>query len=200
MYPMPNIRARRSATTISSSRPTYDTLGYQPAVRLDYQPTPGLGSASSIRGTISEAASIGTIPGWNDSIMPRPAKGHGRRHGQLQPQLDDVPRSAPTGARATSWPAMAACRERRRGLPEHRARGSAADLPGRDVINPDYYAYEILNFQNPPYWDGTRICKVPSFSWGNRIVPSADDQRARRPTSSIPASSTSTRPRTSRSA
>ena len=43
-------------------------------------------------------------------------------------------------------------------------------FPEANVINPDYYAYEILNFQNPPYWDGTRIYKVPAFQWGNRVT------------------------------
>ena len=43
-------------------------------------------------------------------------------------------------------------------------------FPDANVINPDYYAYEILQSQNPPYWDGTRLFKVPAFSWGNRVV------------------------------
>ena len=43
-------------------------------------------------------------------------------------------------------------------------------FPDALVLNKDYYAYDILTEAKVPFFDGTRILRVPSFSWGNRVV------------------------------
>ena len=42
MYPLPNSQSTTIGTNHQFIQPTYDTLLYQPALRLDYQVTPGL--------------------------------------------------------------------------------------------------------------------------------------------------------------
>jgi hypothetical protein len=42
-------------------------------------------------------------------------------------------------------------------------------FPDATVIDPRYYQYQALNDVQPPIWDGVRISKVPSLSYGNRI-------------------------------
>ena len=167
------------------------------ALRLPDDARPAV-SASSTRATTTRSAPrSGSLPGWNDTIVPIPEKGtevvtvnynissttflegtYGRAGNQLAGcgglSINDVSDSRVTGL--ANLPLI---------------------FPEANVINPDYYAYEILNFQNPPYWDGTRIYKVPAFQWGNRVTAATPNVGP--PTSSTPASSTSTRRRTSRS-
>src|SRR5262249_3153576 len=42
-------------------------------------------------------------------------------------------------------------------------------FPDATVLNPGYYAVEALNQLHPAFWDGTRMAKVPAFSWGGRV-------------------------------
>jgi carboxypeptidase family protein len=171
MYPLPNNQSTTIGTNHQFIQPTYDTLLYQPALRVDYQVTPGLRVSFKYQGNNnSKRVSLGTLPGWNDTIVPIPEKGteavtvnyninsstflegtYGRAGNQLAGcgglSVNDVSDSRVTGL--ANLPLL---------------------FPDANVINPDYYAYEILQFQNPPYWDGTRIFKVPAFSWGNRVT------------------------------
>src|SRR5947209_12197883 len=43
-------------------------------------------------------------------------------------------------------------------------------FPDATVLNPDYYAVRALNQLQPAFWDGTRMSKVPTFSWGGRVA------------------------------
>ena len=171
MYPTPNDQSTTIGTNHQFIQPTYDTLLYQPALRFDYQMTPGLRVSFKYAGNNNaKRASLGSLPGWNDTIVPIPEKGtevvtvnynissttflegtYGRAGNQLAGcgglSINDVSDSRVTGL--ANLPLI---------------------FPDANVINPDYYAFEILNYQNPPYWDGTRIFKVPAFQWGNRVT------------------------------
>jgi hypothetical protein len=171
MYPLPNNQSTTIGTNHQFIQPTYDTLLYQPALRLDYQVTQGLRVSFKYQGNnMSKRVTLGSLPGWNDGIVPIPEKGteavtvnyninastflegtYGRAGNQLAGcgglPVNDVSDARTTGL--ANFPLL---------------------FPEANVINPDYYAYEILQSQNPPYWDGTRIFKVPAFSWGNRLV------------------------------
>ena len=171
MYPLPNNQSTTIGTNHQFIQPTYDTLLYQPALRLDYQVTQALRVSFKYQGNnMSKRVTLGSLPGWNDGIVPIPEKGteavtvnyninastflegtYGRAGNQLAGcgglPVNDVSDARTTGL--ANFPLL---------------------FPEANVINPDYYAYEILQSQNPPYWDGTRIFKVPAFTWGNRIV------------------------------
>ena len=156
------------------TRPPEDTLSYQPAVRFDYQPTTALRLSFKYQGQIArKQITQGTIPGWNDLVVPIPRIGteavtvnynlsstmflegtYGRAGNQLAGggglPMNDVADARNTGL--ANLPLL---------------------FPNASILNPDYYAYEILNYQKPPYWDGTRIWKVPSFSFGSRVGSNA---------------------------
>ena len=52
---------------------------------------------------------------------------------------------------------------------------SAADEVGMlpaactTVMDTRYYQYQALNSVQPPIWDGSRLLKVPAFTWGGRV-------------------------------
>ena len=90
---MPNNQSTTIGTNHQFIRPTDDTLSYQPALRFDYQARPALRVSFKYQGNNNaEARHQGTLPGWNDTIDADSGEGHGSGDGQLQPQLDDVPR------------------------------------------------------------------------------------------------------------
>ncbi|MEP6914256.1 MAG: TonB-dependent receptor [Acidobacteriota bacterium] len=174
MYPLPNNQSTTIGTNHQFIQPTYDTLLYQPALRLDYQMTPGLRVSVKYQGNnMSKRVTLGSLPGWNDAIVPIPRKGteavtvnyningttflegtYGRAGNQLAGcngfPVNDVSDSRTTGL--ANFPLL---------------------FPNANIINPDYYAFSILQAQQPPYWDGTQVYKVPAFTWGNRIVSAA---------------------------
>ena len=76
MYPMPNNQSTTIGTNHQFIQPTWDTILYQPALRFDYQMTPGLRFSFKYAGNNNaKRASIGSLPGWNDTIVPIPQKG-----------------------------------------------------------------------------------------------------------------------------
>ena len=76
MYPLPNNQSTTIGTNHQFIQPTFDTLLYQPALRLDYQMTPGLRFSFKYAGNNNaKRASLGSLPGWNDTIVPIPKKG-----------------------------------------------------------------------------------------------------------------------------
>ena len=93
MYPLPNNQSTTIGTNHQFIQPTYDTLLYQPALRLDYQVTPGLRVSFKYQGNNNaQARQLGSLPGWNDADRADSGKGHGSGDGQLQHQRVDVPR------------------------------------------------------------------------------------------------------------
>ncbi len=49
--------------------------------------------------------------------------------------------------------------------------------PDAGVVDPSYYAYEVLQEIKPPFWDGVRLNLPPVFGWGNRIGSAPPNQR-----------------------
>ena len=44
-------------------------------------------------------------------------------------------------------------------------------FPDATLVNPAYSAYQRLQDEHPPWWDGTRSQILPNFTWGTRIQP-----------------------------
>jgi hypothetical protein len=170
MWPMPT-SSNVAGTNLQFIRPPEDTLQYQPAARVDYQPLPSLRVSYKYQGQIDRRqVNQGTIPGWND--LKTPYTGRGTDAVSVNYNLSSTMFIEGTFGRA--WNQLAGGG----GIPvndvaDARQTGLAnlpLLFPNASILNPSYYAYEVLNFQQPPYWDGIRIWKVPSFSWGGRIV------------------------------
>jgi hypothetical protein len=169
MWPMPT-----SSTIIGRNlefiRPAEDTLTYQPAVRFDYQALPSLRVSYKYQGQMArQQVNQGTIPGWNDTVTP--FTGVGTDAGSINYNLSSTMFLEGTLGRAWnkqgSYQSNAVSDSRHVGLANF-----PLLFPNATVINPAYYGYSALNAGKPaaPYWDGTRVWKVPSFSWGNRIA------------------------------
>ena len=196
------------------TRPEESVLSWQPAVRVDYQPTQKLRASVQVLGVGAAGPGLQR----HDPRLQRheDAERAGRelhRVGQLHAHADDVPRGdlraqperagrmragavgQPAPSSATTPVGRRACRSRRsRAWPAPICRDLPFLFPDATVLDPDYYAVKALNEIQPAFWDGTRMSKVPTFSVGQ------PRRRTRRRRSGSPAGSTSTRPTTSPSA
>ena len=43
-------------------------------------------------------------------------------------------------------------------------------FPDALVLNPDYYAYSVLEQEQPPIWQNGQVLKTPNFTWGGRVT------------------------------
>jgi hypothetical protein len=76
MWPTPNNASTTTGHNYQIIRPAESILGYQPAVRFDYQPMTSLRISVKYQGAIQRQQTFnGTIPGFNDSKMVHPRIG-----------------------------------------------------------------------------------------------------------------------------
>lgn len=177
MYPMPT-SSSIIGRNLEFVRPPEDTLSYQPAFRFDYQPFAALRVSYKFQGQITRRQVLnGTIPGWNNTLDPFPivatdavsvnynlnsttfVEGTFGRAWNKQGTYQTDPVSDARTVGLGDFPLL---------------------FPNANIIDPGYYGYRALSSGRPaaPYWDGTRVWKTPNFSWGNRIVPSVNNQGA----------------------
>ncbi len=184
-FPMPNMASAPGIPyNYELTRPSESILGYQPAVRLDYQPT------ARLRGTVKYTAWTqrkqtinGIIPGFTDSRMQNPVvstiSATGNYNVSATMYLEGTwGRSAneQAGCALTGTPQFCTG-----ALPmnpnSNRIDAGLGALPylfpDATVLNPNYYAYGVMNRVNPPIWDGTRIQMAPGFTWGGRVANSS---------------------------
>ena len=180
MWPLPNNASTATGANYAITRPAESILGYQPAVRFDYQPSTSLRVSVKYQGAIQRQQVFnGTIPGFNDSKMVHPRIGtegvtvnysvnpttfieatYGRAGNQLA-----ACGPTPSFCNNTAVPTNPISNANNAGL------GSLPLLfPDASVLDKKYYAYSILSEANVPFFDGTRILRVPNFSWGSRVV------------------------------
>jgi hypothetical protein len=181
-WPVPNLTEvpPGQAYNFELTRPSESALGWQPAVRLDYQATSALRATAKYSGFVQRNQTFnGTLPGFNDTRMQDPVIS------ALATTVNYTvnPTTFIEATYGRSRNALAGC-----GLTggttfctsaipmnpiSNRFDAGLADLPflfpDAGIINPDYYAYKAFNKVNPPAWDGTRILFPPVFAWGSRI-------------------------------
>ena len=170
-----------------NTRPDEHLLAYQPAVRIDYQPTPRLRVSAKYTGwSQRKEVVLGTIPGFNDSIMQNPVVSTmvATANYNLSPTMfleGTVGRSGNEQAGcALNGNGANFCTA---GLPvnpnSNRINAGLGELPflfpDAEVLNPNYYAYGVMNNVKPPIWDGTRIQMAPAFTWGGRVANPPDN-------------------------
>jgi hypothetical protein len=181
-FPMPNtVSAPGSAYNYEITRPAESLTSYQPAVRLDVQPS------SAFRATFkfsawhqASSAILGTIPGWNDTLMQRPFVA--TTAVTVNYTLNPTTFLEGTFGRSSNEQAGCALNGNgpnfcRGALPvnanSNRLNVGLGDLPylfpDATVLNPDYYAYDVMEDVQPAIWDGNRIQMAPAFQWGNRV-------------------------------
>lgn len=190
-YPLPNIAnvPAQQNYNFEITRPKETVLSWQPAVRLDYQITSDLRANVKYSAWMQrEQTFLGTIPGFNDTKMqPAPVTNLTMSvnytisptmfleatYGRSQNELAGCAQAqSSTGAIFCNNTGGTA------GVPmtpySNLADVGLQDLPflfpDATILNADYYAVKALNALNPPFWDGTRMTKVPPFSWGGRVA------------------------------
>ena len=182
-WPSPNLpNVAGQAYNWENTDPTIRLLGYQPIVRLDYQPTSTLrGSFKFLEYQQPNGSIAGTMPGWNDSKEDN--------YGIWVPAAtlnwtinSSTFLEAAWGANfhhqegcSVSGGSPNFCRS---GNPvndiSNRVTAGFGSIPylfpGAVTIDPNTWSYEVLNRNGGPIWDGTNVNAAPSFAWGSRVA------------------------------
>jgi hypothetical protein len=183
MYPLPNLTniPAGQAYNFELTRPTEKLLGWQPVVRLDYQPLPSFRTSFKYMQYGQPKQTInGSLPGFNDSRMQKPIVFSWA--GNVNYTISPTMFLESTFGRSQNTQAGCALVG---GSPNYctaaMAMNPSANLfnsglgelpflfPDANVIDSGYYAYDVLNEMQPPIWDGSRVLKTPAFSWGSRV-------------------------------
>jgi hypothetical protein len=168
MFPMPT-GSSILGRNLEFLRPAEDTLSYQPAFRVDYQPYAALRVSYKFQGQITRRQVLnGTIPGFNNTLDPFPIVATDA----VSVNYNVTPTMFLEGTFGRAWNKQGTYQTDP--VADARSTGVAALptlFPDANIVSPDYYAYTALNEGRPTasYWDGTRVWKAPNFSWGNRI-------------------------------
>jgi len=175
-YPLPN-KAQTAGTNYNYevAAPSVDQLTQQPAVKIDYQSSPKLRFSGKYSGQRARRLTQpGTIQGFNDVYTPYPfITNYGATvnyvlnsttfiegtYGFIRNQLS----GGNEGGILTNDAA-----NRLNGLA-----GFPLVYPDAGKVNPDYYAFSVLETVKPAFWDGTNINLPPVFAWGSRVQGTA---------------------------
>jgi len=187
LWPMPNAGGPGIGFNYEVTRDKESVLSWQPAVRIDYQPTPKLRATGKYSGWQQRRDLVpGLMPGFNDTQMQRPVISN--LGFSVNYNLTNTMFIEGTYGRSRNELAGCALAQTNTGpnfcrnaipMNEGSFRGNVglANLPllfpNANVLNPDYYAAEALNKMDPapPAWVNGDFQKVPSFTWGSRVSP-----------------------------
>jgi hypothetical protein len=179
-YPLPNVEQRAGTNyNYEIQPPTIENLVQQPAIRLDYQLSSKLRFTGKYSGQRERPVTRpGLIPGFSDVWRPypyitnyaatvnytlNPTTFIEGTYGFIRNELSDGNEGGillnEASNRLTSLP------------------GFPLLYPSAGVVNPDYYAYEVMEDVGAPFWDGTSLNLPPIFGWGNRIGAAPPNQR-----------------------
>src|SRR5215469_4381481 len=176
-YPLPNVTQAAGTNYNYQQQPvSYNQLTQQPAVRLDYQFTPSVRISGKYSGQIARPVlQIGGtggngIPGFSDSYVPYPVITNWGAtfdwtitpttvvevtYGTIKNQLA----GGNNGGLDTDPAAN-----------RLNALGSFPELyPNAGQVSSNYYDYQVLQKEKPPFWDGKSVNLPPLFGWGSLI-------------------------------
>jgi hypothetical protein len=186
LYPLPNIDGAGLPYNYQITRPVEKILSWQPALRLDYQPTARMRATFKYSGWQQRRQIIdGALPGFNDTQMQNPVittfavtanynlsasmflEGTwGRSRNELAGCALSESGTGPSFC-TSAVPMNPNSNRNNAGL------GALPLLfPNANKLNPAYYATQALNAMNPvpPAWVNGDFVKPPAFSWGSRIA------------------------------
>jgi hypothetical protein len=186
MFPLPNIASVPEGQNYNFelTRPSESALAWEPAVRIDYQPTSSLrGSFKYLGWAQRNQVFNGSIPGFNNAQMQHPVVSTWT--GSINYTLNATTFLEGTFGRSQNELAGCALAQNGTGpsfctsaipvgLTANRDNLGLGALPmlfpDAAIIPSNYYTYRALGMVDTPLWDGTRVLKPPTFSWGNRIA------------------------------
>jgi hypothetical protein len=182
-WPAPNIsQPAGQAYNFETVDPKVGLLGYQPIIRIDYQPTSRIrGSFKFLEYQQPNDPLPGTIPGFNDSqehdygiwipagtfnwtmspsMFLEASFGANFHHQEGCSITGGEPNFCRTALGITAA--------------GNRIQSGFGDIPylfpNATVLDPDTFTYWVLNRVNTTMWDGTRIVAPPQFGWGARVA------------------------------
>jgi hypothetical protein len=181
-YPEPNVtQAAGTNYNLEIPRPVDKNLLQQPAVRVDYQLSPALRFTGKYSGQRQKRRVIqGTMPGFNDVLTPYPyITNYGitvnytfnpttfieGTYGSIKNELA----GGGSGGLLVNPSAS---------LSDPLLAGLPLLYPDATVLdNEGYYAFKVMQTENPVWWDGTRMRIPPAFQWGGRIGAQPPNQQ-----------------------
>jgi Carboxypeptidase regulatory-like domain len=180
-YPLPNVQQAPNTNFNYEllNPPKVKRTIQQPSLRLDYQLSSKLRVTGNYQGQReSPWVSPGLIPGFTDVLTPYPfiTKYAVTANYTLNPTtfLEGTYgfiRNELTGGNENGI-LVNESSNRLNGLANF-----PLLYPDAGVVNPSYYAFEVMEDVNPPFWDGTKLNLPPVFTWGGRIGASPPNQR-----------------------
>jgi Carboxypeptidase regulatory-like domain len=185
LYPLPNIDGAGLAYNYEITRPTEEALAMQPAIRVDYQPFQSLRATVKYSGFRQRNQVFnGTLPRFNDAQQQDPVistlamtVNYNLNSSTFLEATYGQSQNAFGGCifgQANTGPVFCTTGIPRNDVSNRNIAG-LGDLP---MIFPDalkldtrYYAYEILQRMQPPFWVNGQLLITPtSVTWGNRIA------------------------------
>jgi hypothetical protein len=188
MFPLPNIAdvPPGQSYNYQLTRPVEHATGYQPVLRVDYQPLTTLRTTYRIalQGQRADQVFNGTLPGFNDTQMTHPTittqamsvnytltpsmffeASYGRTRNELSGcALGGSAVPGPTFCTA-GFPVSSLANPANAGID-----GIPLIYPDARVVDPKFYTYQAMQQLQSPIWDGTRILLPPLFQWGSRVA------------------------------
>jgi hypothetical protein len=183
MYPLPNVSGQPYNFEIT--RPTEKALAWQPAIRVDYQPSPALRATVKYSGFQQRNQIFnGTLPGFNDAQQQDPVVSTlamsvnynlnsttflEATYGQSQNAFGGC-----IFGQSATGPVFCTT-----GIPMNdKSNRNNVGLGGLPMLFPDaltldtrYYAYGVLERMKPPFWVNGQLMITPtSLTWGNRVT------------------------------
>jgi carboxypeptidase family protein len=185
LYPLPNIDGTGLAYNFELTRPTEKALAMQPAIRIDYQPKQSLRATVKYSGFRQRNQVFnGTLPGFNDAQQQDPVISTLA----MTVNFSLSPSMFLEGTYGQSQNAFGGCIFGQAGtgpvfcttgIPQNPiSNRDTAGIGNLPMIFPDalrldtrYYAYEVLQRMQPPFWVNGQLRITPtSLSWGSRIA------------------------------
>lgn len=180
LLPLPNhVQVAGENFNLESTQPINKTLTTQPAVRLDYQLSDTLRFTGKYAGQLQASKPVpGSLPGFNDSQNFTPSRYTWSTtvNWTMNPTTF-IEGTYGLGRNALGTMAISPSAARSlSGMTDLPMPFKAPDGSNSSVLPSNYYAVKILDQAGVPWFNGSAVSLVPSFSWGNLIgnnVPSA---------------------------
>ncbi len=179
-YPLPNVTQTAGKNyNYEVQPPTVKDLIQQPAVRLDYQMSAKLRVTGKYSGQRSRPlVTPGLLQGFTDVKTPFPfitnyaaTVNYTMNPTTFIEGTYGFIRNELTGGNENGVLVN----------PSSNRLNGLADFPmlypNAGLVDPRYYANEVLNAVSPPFWDGKNLNLPPNFSWGGRIGAPPPNQR-----------------------
>lgn len=182
-WPAPNIdQPAGQAYNYQNTDPNIRLLGYQPIVRVDYQPTQKLrGSFKFLEYQQPNDVIPGTMPGFNDTREDN--------YGIWVPAATLNWTINSSTFLEAAWGANFHHQEGcsvSGGSPNFCRNGNSVNdianrntagfgsipylFPDATILDPNTFSFEVMQRSGGPIWDGTRVVAAPSFAWGSRVT------------------------------